>query len=358
MIFYGIAAIFPLVMWWLNDYVAKVDRLNEEQKKKNKYRLTILAILPMFLLFVLRYKYVGVDTIGYVRFFENDIRRYSFAELLNQDLMRSEIGYRLYVKAISLLTESYTVYFLINGFVIFGTLLHFAKKYAENTFVFFFAFMTLGTYQFMETGLRQALAMALCLWAVDFAQNKKLIRFVLMVLLAAGFHKSALLFLIIYPLSLLTKIKINWMVFIYVVLAAVLLVNFTVFQSFFNQLLGYEYEIEETGNGGIFMLFVLVLCVFSLLIMHDKKKEMEGKELLIHLSLLSVIFWVLRLISRTAERISIYYMFGLYAYFSQAVCYDKDKIARLLKIGLILACLVVFVYRNIGVRYQFFWQGV
>lgn len=355
MIYYGIAAIFPLIMWFINDYVARVNRLDEEQKKKLKYRLTIIAILPMFLLFVLRDQYIGADTIGYVRFFEKEVRKYSFAELLDQKLMRTEIGYRIYVKIISLFTNNYTVYFLVNGLVILGTLFHFSNKYTKNPFVFFFLFLTLGTYSFVETGLRQALAMAICLWSVDFIKDKKVIPFILAVVLAYYFHKSAILFLVMYPLSLIKKL--DWMMAVYIVMAIVLLVGFAVFQGFFNQLLGYEYDVEETDNGGIFMVLILILFAFSFFMMYDKPKEVDGQSLIIQLSLMTVIFWLLRLVSRTAERVSYYYIAGLYIYFSQAVNYDKDKLSSFFKWMLVLACLVLFLYRNIGINYQFFWQG-
>ena len=355
MIYYGIAAIFPLIMWFINDYVARVNKL-EKQKEKLKRQLTIVAILPIFLLFVLRYKYVGGDTIGYVRFFQKEVRSYSWAQLFDADTMRFEIGYRIYVKIISLFTDNYTIFFLVNGLFIFGTLLHFSRKYTKNPFVFFFLFITLGAYSFVETGLRQALAMMICLWSVDLIKNKKPIWFVLVVVFAYYFHKSALIFLIMYPLSIVKKY--DWMIAVYVIIAGLFLVGFSAFQGLFNQLLGYEYEIEETGNGGIFMMFVLVLFLFSFFIMYDKPKEVDGQSLIVQLSLMTVIFWLLRLISRTAERISYYYIFGLYIYFSQAVNYDKDKLSSLLKWMLILACLVLFVYRNFGVGYQFFWQGV
>ena len=140
-------------------------------------------------------------------------------------------------------------------------------------------------------------------------------------------------------------------------LAVVFVVGFAAFQNIFNELLGYEYEIEETGNGGIFMLFVLVLCVFSMYILYDKKGEDKVPPYIVHLSLMTVIFWLLRLISRTAERISFYYMFGLYIYFSQAVNYQRDKLDVFIKWLLIAACFVLFVYRNLGIQYMFFWQG-
>ena len=303
-----------------------------------------------------RYKYIGADTIGYVRFFEKEVRTYSFEELLNQDLMRIEIGYRIYVKIISLFTDNYTIYFLVNGLVIFGTLLHFSKKYTKNPFVFLFLFITLGTYNFVETGLRQALAMMICLWSVDFIKDKKLIPFILTVVVAYYFHKSAILFLVMYPLSLVKKL--DWMMAVYIVMAIALLIGFAAFQGFFNQLLGYEYDVEETGNGGIFMMLILVLFAFSFFMMYDKPKEVDGQSLIVQLSLMTVIFWLLRLISRTAERVSFYYITGLYIYFSQAVNYDKDKLSSLLKWMLVLACLVLFVYRNLGISYKFFWQGV
>lgn len=359
MIYYGIAAIFPLLCWGFEEWWLKQEKLSEEKKKQFKIWMVILAILPMFLLFVLRYKYIGADTIGYVRFFQKEIRSYSFLELLNADTMRFEIGFRIYTKIISLFTKNYTVYFLINGLVIFGIVLRFALKYTENPFVFFFLFITLGTYDFIETGLRQGLAMSICLLAVDFVKEKKIIPFLLLVILAYFFHKSALVFLLIYPLCSIKQT--DWMIFTYVILAMVFLVGFAAFHSAFIQFLGYDaYYIEETGNGGIFMLFVFVLCAFSIFMTFDKKKEKEKKDsdaLLMQLSMMTVVFWLLRLVSRTAERISYYYIFGLYAYFAQATEVEKDKLSSLLKWLLILASLVLFIYRGIGTEYMFFWQG-
>ena len=75
MIYYGLAAIFPLLCWDFHDWWIKLNKLSEEKKKNFKIGMVLMAILPMFLLFVLRYKYIGADTIGYVRFFQKEIRR-------------------------------------------------------------------------------------------------------------------------------------------------------------------------------------------------------------------------------------------------------------------------------------------
>ena len=355
MIYYGIAALWPLVMWFFNYYVTRVRQLNDKQKRRLRYFLTVIAVLPMFLLFVLRYKYIGADTIGYVRFFEGEVRKYTFAELLNTDLMRIEVGYRIYVKLISLITENYTVFFLVNGIVIFGTLLHFAKKYTENPFVFLFLFMTLGTYQFVETGLRQALAMMICLWSIDFLKDKKIIRFLLLVALAYFFHQSAIIFLLMLPLSW-TK-KTDWTILLHCIIAAVFFVGFGVFHEIFIQWLGYDaYFIDETGNGGIFFMLVLVLFAFALFMSYGTYQREKEKSIILHLSLLTVTLWLLRLLSRTAERVSYYYIMGLYAYFASAVQCRKDKLSDLLKGLLIAASFILFVRRTFDASYLFFWM--
>lgn len=356
MIYYGIAALWPLVMWFFNYYVTKVRQLNDKQKRQLQYFLTVIAILPMFLLFVLRYKYIGADTIGYVRFFENEVRKYTFAELLNSELIRTEVGYRVYVKLISLFTNNYTVFFLVNGLVIFGGLLHFSRKYTENPFVFFFLFMALGTYNFMETGLRQAIAMVICVWSIDFLNDKKIIRFILLVVLASLFHQSAIIFLILLPLSIVKRM--DWIIVTHTLVAIVFFIGFSSFHDLFNQWLGYEYNIEETGNGEIFFMLVLVLFAFSLFMSYGTYQREKEKTIILHLSLLTVILWLLRLISRTAERVSYYYIMGLYAYFAGAVECRKDKLSNLLKGLLIVACFILFVHRSFDSSYLFFWQTV
>lgn len=356
MIFYCVAAIAPLISWLYYDSQRIGKQLNTDEQERFKRKVLFVAILPMVLLFVLRYKYVGADTIGYVRFFQGEVRGYSFKELLSENLMRIEVGYRLYVKLISLLTDNYTVYFLINAIVIFGSLYRFSLKYTNNPFIFFYLFITLGTYQFIETGLRQSLAMIICLWAVDFIKDRRPIRFLLVVALAYLFHKSAMIFLLIYPLCSIKRYR--WMAITYVIIAIVFIFGFANFQSLFNELLGYDYEIEETGNGGIFLAITILVCAYSVFVMVGKGTDKENQTAIIQMAFMTVVFWLLRLVSRTAERISFYFIFGLYTYFSQTVDYDDSRLKTAFRWAILAVCIALFVYRILGVKYQFFWQGV
>ena len=311
----------------------------------------------MALLYGLRYKRIGNDTIGYVRFFEGDIREFSMIDVFDESLHRTEVGYRFYAKIISFLTDNYTIYFLITAVILFGVLIRFANKYTENPFVFLFMFMTLGTYHFYQTGLRQALAMTVCLIAVDFVHNKKLFRFVLTVLIAATFHKSAYIFLILYPMARMRnqylKIAVN------VLAGAVAIFGFTTFQEAFNRLLGFGYDeyIDDERGGEVFVILITLVVIFSLYTLFHEKGKKVGQDVIVQMTFLTVIFWILRLISRTAERISFYFMFGMYIYFSQTFKYEKDKYSVIFRVLFILVFFALFIFRNFGAEYQFFWQG-
>ena len=353
MVYYLIAAIFPLFGWGMNHWINQNYQLTGRQKKRVEWWMVIISILPMFLLFVLRNKVIGTDTSGYVRLFMETIPKYSFNEILQGKTTSNEIGFSLYLKLISLITSNYTIFFLFNGIIIFGALLHFSYKHTNNRFVFFFLYVTLGTYNFALTGLRQALAMSICLLAVELVSKRKLIPFLLCIFLASLFHKSAWIFLIVYPLVYLKKY--DWMFFVYAIIAGFFILGFSFFQELFNSFLGYDYNIEETGNGGIFVLLIIIFFVYSFYMLYDNQEEKRRNLISVHLSILTIIFWLLRLISRTAERISFYYICGLYVYFAQTFGYQKDKLASLLKWLLILAALALYVYRSWGASYMFVW---
>lgn len=352
MIYYIIAAAAPLITWYIGELMKKSDR------KRNVHRdtkwLAYLGVLPMFLLFVLRNNHVGPDTVGYVNFFQNTVRDVDFDKLfVNKFTKRNEPGYLVYVKLVSLLTDDYTIYFLINAIVIFGSLMRFARKYTKNPSLFFFLYMVLGTYSFALTGLRQSLAMSVCLWALDFVKKKKFIRFVLTVFFASLFHKSAWIFIMIYPFAKLKKT--DAVVAAYVITATVLFVGFAFFQGLFNELLGYNYSVEETGNGMIFLILLAMMFVFSLYMLDEKRPGTSPNNTIFNLATITMLFWVLRLVSRTAERISYYFITGLYAYFAEGALVERDKLTGVMKWLALAAAFALFVYRNWGAYYSFFF---
>ena len=187
MIYYLIIAIFPLVVNFLHSSVNKKRELEYKSENKN-LGLIVLAVLPMFLLYAFRSEHIGPDTSGYVKSFLL-ARDVTFLDLFTLD-DRFELGFRIFEKLIAFVTDSYTIYFIICGIILFGVLVRFAYKYTGNPYVFLFLFCALGSYNFYLTGLRQSLAMTICLLSIDFIKNKKPIKFVLTIAVACLFHSK------------------------------------------------------------------------------------------------------------------------------------------------------------------------
>lgn len=344
MIYYMCAMIFPLLVPAMFP-----EKLHGKMFKRFA---VLLAILPMFLLFVLRHKTMGVDTEDYVLYLRL-LKPYTYKSLIYTNDFHVEIGFLFYTKFISTFTSNYTVYFLLNGLIIFGAIYYFTEKYVDNPFAFLFLFVALGTYNFVYSGLRQSLAMAICLLAVPCIQKKKLIGFGLWVFLAYLFHKSAIVFVLAYPLSSLKKSGKTHI--IYASLAIVLVAGFAFFQDLLNSWLGYDYDIEKTDSGYIFFVVLFCLFIASYLLCEGDKNE----QVFYNLSLITLIFWAGRLVSRTAERVSFYFIMGFYCYasllFTETTFKSKEN-AMIVKLIVPLLCIAFFIYKNWGATYLFFWQ--
>ena len=354
MIYYLVAATIPLLIgWWRNFYFNNYGVVEMKKAKAEKW-FVFFAILPIFLLYVLRGDHVGVDTIGYVRNFQeidgNLVEAWTDAV--------KDPGFFAYTRLISMISGDYTVYFLITGLIIFIPIYFFAIKHTQNPYVFIFLVIALGYYSFIETGMRQAMAMSICLTAYGTLKNKtfpNVLRFLLTCFIAYFFHKSSVIFLMFFFVSFFKDNMISYA--IYFLLTVMFVFGFAFLQDLFNEWVGYSYEVEETGNGEIFLLLIIALYIANL-ILGSRAADKKEHTILFNSANLTVIMWVLRLISRTAERISLYFTLGFYGHIIGIFALNRES--RELKIWrflIIFVCLLLFIYRNRSMSYTFFWSA-
>src|SRR5699024_9401100 len=62
-------------------------------------------------------------------------------------------------------------------------------------------FISLGYLYFSFTGLRQTLALSIILLSYNYIRERNLLLFIMFVFIASLFHSTALVFLLIYPIS-------------------------------------------------------------------------------------------------------------------------------------------------------------
>ncbi len=347
MFVYLAVAVFPFLVYKIN--------FGMYHKKLEKLLKIILALLPMFILIAFRDELIGADTYGYLREFRDMIDK-PWSMIFYQT--REEHGFRIFVKLVTYVTKSPLVYQVICtiiyvvGFVSFLYHLDFDAAWP----LFFFA--TTGVYMFMFTGTRQCIAMSICLFAYQFIKRKKLIRFLICIVLAFFFHRSAIIFLAAYFIFRRKLSVLNVLVYSGITVAAVLLLE--QIQKWFGQLMNMTYDDVETGNGWVFLVFLTVLTVASIVIVYINKNRTAEVDGLINVSIISVAIWILRLFTRDAERPSFYFLFfsvALFGYAVNAVLEKRDQM--IIKIAAFALCMALYIYRFFAnfssfIPYQFY----
>ena len=122
------------------------------------------------------------------------------------------------------------------------------------------------------SGIRQSIAIGIGMVAFGFVRRKQFWRFLICVILAMGFHSSAVLLLLLYPVYHV-KITKNWLYWIVPVMITVYLINQEIFSFLLFILSRYSRfagTISSTGAYTILILFAM-LGVFSFLIPEEKK---------------------------------------------------------------------------------------
>ena len=337
MILYIAVALWPLLI----GSVYRMRPISFNGKSLGKKFHIILAMLPLFLMIAFRHMLIGADTYMYLQNFEHAVNTPLKTLMANS---RMEDGYLAFVKFIATyVTQDPNVYQVIYTAIyavcVFVFMLDLEDYWPE--FLFFFA--TLGLFTFMFTGVRQCLAMCLCLVAYRYARRKNILLFALFVALAYQMHNSAILFAVVYFAA---RMKVKWYnILLYIVFAIWAAGNLDFLNDWFDENLGYDVELES-GTGLIFLLFLTLLTVMAVFLLYSSKRINKTTAPLLTLSFFCLYFWILRLQTRVAERPSYYFMFFACGGFAYAVNSVEDTKQRTLVKWICLgACLVLFAYR-------------
>lgn len=149
----------------------------------------------LFILFTgLRAATVGNDTPTYLSLFKS----VSIFDASNF-LKRYEIGFIYFIKVLSKISTNPQILLFVSGVVIWLCVVYFFNRNSDNPLMSFFILLGYGFVAFFMSGIRESIAIAICLIAFEFVKNKKLLLFVSFTILASLFHTSALIFLIAYP---------------------------------------------------------------------------------------------------------------------------------------------------------------
>ena len=146
----------------------------------------------------------------------NDYKTYAVTchEVWVNGYVVTEPGFNLLVKILYTLAgwENYLLVFAVFAFATIFLYMKIAYEQSDSFALTFFLFMTLGMYFRTFNTVRYYFVLAVAVYSLRYVANKQYIRFVLLVLAAAFFHKSVLVVIPIYLVALYVSKKWQYIV--------------------------------------------------------------------------------------------------------------------------------------------------
>lgn len=250
-----------------------ISRSSQRLTLEKKNRATIWCFFGILLLILmLRNVKVGTDIQGYLSNFK-EIRDVKFSRIFERfDFY--EKGYTLFLKLTSIFIRNEQLFLALIALI--GAL-PLAKLYesSENALLTISIFIIVPNFTMLFSGIRQIIALALVAISYRFVKEKKLIKFVLIIVVAFLFHQSAILALLLYPVYHMNITKLKMMI-ISPIFVLCLIFNKPIFEFLLSLSGKYAdiYEFEETGAYTMIILFALFL-IFSYIAPTKDKLDKE-----------------------------------------------------------------------------------
>ena len=338
------------------------EKKNIDIEKKNRNALNFFFIL-FTVLVALRHESVGNDTRNYIYFFQN-YARMDWAQIAKDPV---EVGYSYFNKIISLFLNNPQFFLALTAIVTMAMIYPTYRRLNLDASLTIMLFCTMSIFVMTFSGIRQMLAVGLGFIAYEFTRNKKIVPFILIVILAMTFHTSAFMLAFMYPLYHV-KITKNWLLVVIPVQVFVFIFNKPIFSflaTIVSRYTKYEGEITETGAYTMLILFV-IFTIFVFLIPDETKLDAEtiGLRNFLLFSLMLQMFAPLHSLSM---RMNYYYIIFIPLLMPKIIrCRNaKWKQAAILGRHVMIIFFLAYFFKNAGDEgnlnvfpYHFFWESI
>lgn len=295
------------VMVGVPAFVSIVGYNLSDRRLRNRLVLASFFLIWLVLL-CFRKESVGVDTNNYHLLF-NTVSKMSFNDIFAKAFrMEIEFAYYFLLKLLTLITSDFRVIIVFHALASLIPLWFLYRNNAlQNSYLTIVIFLSLGLFGIYFSAFRQVLAMTFMVPAYYFTRNKKLLLFLLMVLLAFNFHHSAIIMALLYPIY---HLNLRFNTSLLIVVPFIVLVYFfrepifSWLSAFFGSM--YTGTIKSTGAIMVFLL----LAIFSVFCYIMPSGEFLDKDTvgLRNLLLLCTVLQIFAGINTLAMRLNYYYL--------------------------------------------------
>lgn len=325
-------------------------------KKKQKFFL-IMVGAGIFFVMAFRYPYYEnvYDLDGYVYYYKA-MNYTDWNNIFNiPGFARFEYGYAILNKLLNTIIPWPQFILIFEAGLCVYAVCKFIYKNSNDPFLGILFYITLGGMSFQLTAFRQAIAISICLLSIELIKEKKLIKFILCIILAASMHQTAYCFLILYFLVNLYSLKNNR--FIWILLICLSPFFATILSNFGNDVFDMQYS-GYIGNefGG----FINIILYSSVIITHFLFNNEKKFSISLNMVLVGLCIYSMRYVTLALERISFYFTIGLVIALPEAISYARKnkKILIIMKLCVTVIAIALFMYRaksSDWVNYRFFW---
>lgn len=316
-----------------------------ERRKRMGYSLAfaVLAFLPMFLVNAFM-SYVGNDYQNYYSYYQKIV---SGGE---QDV---EFTYKLICRMVDSLGIGFQGVYVVYCLISYILLILCIKKYSANYAVSYVLFFLNAYFAYLGLNqIRQFVSVMLIFYAFEYVENKKLLRYVIFVLLAASFHVTAIVMLPFYWI-----LNVKWKLSVYCVAALVLApvnlfyseVMTWIYQNFMPRYLNTNYATRELGWNIRYVAVMVITLLITLIYEKKSEKDTTIFRNCMMISNLMVLFssWL-----PEYQRFVFYFFVPSIVYIPQLVERDENRIRRICVYALIAAVYLWYflgVYKGMGI---------
>lgn len=341
---------------------------NREIRYQKSYKINFIYAVSLILILQsgLRNLAVGADTYQYYNRFEiikntplnnivdSVIAYYAFS-------IGKDPGYDIFQKLIQYVLPHYQLFLIFVAIVFFSALGNFINKNTtrvSEASLAYVLYCCLFLNFFSITGIRQTIATAASLYGYELVKKRKLVPFIILILLASTIHKSVLIFMPFYFISQVKKAK-----FIYwgaLIIFPVLMYYRVTITQFFQNLSGYvTYEIYEDTGTYTFTFMLLLFAIVALWRMKAVRLQNEEATPIYNAFILAILFTPLTWVNPSAMRVVQYYSIFMLLLVPMVISsfeVDSRKTRRIVYMITLYILIGLFVRANINSEYKFFWQ--
>jgi hypothetical protein len=343
------------------------SRKNDTNSDSNRKKYIRIVSFILVLQSGLRNVAIGSDTYAYFMSFQDSKRR-SWQEVYQGIVnyysygIGKDPGYGVFEKLVSSLSGEYQLFLMVIAILFFIALGNFIYQNTTRLTDVILAFVIYSVlfYSFFSiTGHRQTIATAAALYGFELIKRRKLIPFVVLILVASTIHKSVLLFTPFYFIAQIRKPKLFFRVVL--ILFPFIMVFRNSLSTYLKILGGYEeYGINEAAGTATFTMIFVLISIIALLrskiILQNNKKAHKYYNAFA----IALLFVPLTWVNPSAMRVVQYFSIFMLLFIPEIIYSFRSvslRIKRDLTFFLVILLIALFIKSNWNTSpYGFFWE--